>query len=56
MGMALEKACQCLALIHRNDPLTDILAEKIIILASSGDHDPDRLCNLVLEEFGGSSQ
>ena len=44
MSIALNKACETLKLTNKSDPLTQIIATKIIALASHGENDPDRLC------------
>jgi hypothetical protein len=51
MGVAFEKACRDLGLKDRTDPVTEIIAEKIIELAQRGEHDPDRICAIVLETY-----
>lgn len=44
MGLAFDKACATLGLADRSDPLTTIVASKIIDAARAGERDPDRLC------------
>ena len=44
--MALELARAVLGLADRTDPLTVILANKLIELAKEGERDPQRLCEL----------
>ena len=51
MGIAFENACKSLKLIDRTDPLTKIVAAKIIDLATWGEHDPTRLCAGVLAAY-----
>jgi hypothetical protein len=43
MGVALDKARQQLRLSEKADPLTHLLAARIIDLASSGERDAERL-------------
>jgi hypothetical protein len=43
MGIAFENTCKSLKLVDRSDPLNQIIAMRIIALASSGEHNPDRL-------------
>lgn len=43
MGIAFENACKSLKLVDRSNPLNQIIAMRIIALASSGEHNPDRL-------------
>ena len=51
MGIAFENACKILKLVDRSDPLTELVAVKIIELAASGERDPDRLCAGVLAAY-----
>ncbi len=48
MGMAFEKACGSLGLSVAPDRLTDIIADKIIETARSGESDPARLYAAVM--------
>ena len=43
MGVAFDRACQSLRLADKNDPVTKIVARKIIEAAAAGERDPDRL-------------
>ena len=43
MNIAFENACKSLKLVDRADPLTKLVATKIIELAAGGEHDPERL-------------
>jgi hypothetical protein len=45
---ALERALAVLGLAERTDPLTMIVANKLIELAKTGERDPQRLCDLAL--------
>lgn len=52
MGEAFDKAC---AEIRCGEPLAvseEALAKQIIVLASIGERDPDRLCQAALTVFG----
>ena len=49
MTAAYEGACTALDLVDRSDPLTEIIAQKIIERAKEGELDPVRLCEAVLE-------
>jgi hypothetical protein len=51
MGVAFEDACHVLGLSDRTDPLTEIVAKKIIECAVLGEHDPVRLRDLVIKEL-----
>jgi hypothetical protein len=44
-----------LGLVDRTDPMTTMVASKVIELAQAGERDPDRLKRLTLEAFEGSS-
>jgi hypothetical protein len=46
---AYELCLQALGLSNRSDPLTDLIARKIIELHQRGERDPERLSGLVLE-------
>ncbi len=48
---AYEQACAALALVDRTDPLTEIVAKKVIEYAKSGERDAARLCEAVLKEL-----
>jgi hypothetical protein len=52
---ACEHACAALGLVDRTDPLTEIIAQKIIERAQAGELDAVRLCEAVLEELRGKS-
>lgn len=47
--IALEWALDALKLTDRTDPLTRIVANKLIELAKEGERDPQRLCELTLK-------
>ena len=51
MGVAFEKACTALQLADRTDPVVELVAKRIIVLAKAGERNPDRLCEGVLKEF-----
>jgi len=48
---AFEEACAALRLNDRADPLTEIVAKKIIEHARRGERDPIRLRDIVLSEL-----
>jgi hypothetical protein len=48
-----EHACAVLGLADRLDPLTEMIAKKIIERAKDGELDAIRLCEAVLEELRG---
>ena len=51
-----EDVLQALGLVDRQDPLTEMVAKKVIELAQTGERDPVRLRQLTLEAFEGSAQ
>jgi len=53
MTTAYEAVLPELGLADRADPLTDLVARKIIALARTGERDPERLCELVVKEIRG---
>ena len=48
MSAAYEGVCKALSLADRDDPLTALVAKKIIELASRGERDPDLICREAL--------
>lgn len=44
MTTAYEDALRVLGLTDRADPLTEILAKKIVEIAQTGERDPRRIC------------
>src|SRR5258708_38145289 len=57
MRAAFYRVCDILQLSgDREDPLTEIVVEKIVELAKAGERDPEILCIDVLAQLGTSSQ
>jgi hypothetical protein len=55
MTDAYEEACRTLMLSERRtDPLTEMVARKIIEVAQTGERDPNALCKRALKELGTS--
>jgi hypothetical protein len=52
MAAAYEAALQLLRLTDRNDPVTEIIAKKIIEVTRAGECDPPRICAQALKELG----
>ena len=52
MTAAYEAALVLLRLDDRNDPITERIAEKIVAVAQSGEHDPAHICALAINELG----
>jgi hypothetical protein len=48
MSAAFEAVCEALRLAPRSDPITEIVAGKVIEVASTGERDPERIRDLVL--------
>jgi len=53
MGDVFEDVLRTLGLVDREDPLTTMIARKVIELAQHGERDRDRLKQLTLEAFEG---
>jgi hypothetical protein len=52
MRSAFQKVCDALQLTCEvDDPMTEIVVNKIVAAAEAGEHDPDRLASLVLAEL-----
>jgi len=54
MGHVFEDVLRTLDLVDREDPLTKMIANKVIELAQTGVRSPARLKELTLEAFEGS--
>jgi len=48
MTAAYAHALKVLQLADRNDPITELVARKIIEIVEAGERDPDRLCQRAL--------
>jgi hypothetical protein len=55
MAKAYEGAIMALQLSDRHDPLTEIVAKKIVEIAEAGERDPSRLRDRALEELRGNA-
>jgi hypothetical protein len=52
MRSAFHKMCDALQLkCELDDPMTEIIVNKIVAAANGGEHDPDRLSSLVLADL-----
>jgi hypothetical protein len=51
MTTAYEQACAALNFVDRTDPITEIIAKKIVERAQAGELDAVRLCETVLREL-----
>jgi hypothetical protein len=52
MTAAYEAALELLRLKDRSDPLTELIANKILEIYRNGEHDPSRVCEKTLTELG----
>jgi hypothetical protein len=53
MTAAYEALLIELGLTDRTDPLTEIVASKIITICQMGERDPERICELALKDIRG---
>jgi len=53
LGEVFEDVLKTLGLVNRVDPVTELVASKIIELAQVGERDRDRLTKLTLQAFQG---
>jgi hypothetical protein len=51
LGEVFEDVLKTLDLNNREDPLTELIAKKVIDLAQSGEHNPIRLKALTVQAF-----
>jgi hypothetical protein len=51
MGVAFEMTCAALKYTKQPDVAHEAVSRRIIELAKNGAHDPDRLCERVLEDL-----
>jgi hypothetical protein len=49
---AYEQTLSTLCLKDRNDPLTELIAKKIIRIAQTGVKDPSEICERAIRELG----
>jgi hypothetical protein len=57
MRSAFHKVCDALLLKGDvDDPITEIIASKIVALAKAGQHDAERLAGLVLDDLVDDSK
>ena len=52
LAAAYEDALRILRLTDREDPITEVVAKKIIDVAELGERDPARICEAALKELG----
>lgn len=51
-----EDVLEALGLVDRKDPMTEMVAKKLVELATSGIRDPDRLKGLTIQAFTQQQQ
>jgi hypothetical protein len=51
MGEAFEFACKKLSLADKEDSFTQMVAERVILLAKRGENDPNALCERVIRSL-----
>jgi hypothetical protein len=57
MRAAFQKVCDALLLnCDVDDPMTEIIANKIVALSNTGEHDADRLAELALSDLVDDGQ
>jgi hypothetical protein len=56
MSAAFEAVCASLQLLNRTDPVTEIVARKVIEVAGTGERDPERIRDLVLLSLNESGE
>jgi hypothetical protein len=56
MTAAFEAICHSLQMVNRADPITEIVARRIIEIAGTGERDPERIRELVLLALKESDQ
>jgi hypothetical protein len=52
LSEAYESTLLALGLVDRNDPVTELIAKKIIEVAQTGERDAQRLSALAIEQLG----
>jgi len=56
LGNVFEDVLQTLGLVERKDPMTEMVAKKVIELATAGIREPDRLKALTIQAFTQQQQ
>jgi hypothetical protein len=49
---AYEKTLRKIGLVDRDDPITEMIAKKIVEIAQTGIHDPAELSAIAIKEIG----
>jgi hypothetical protein len=56
LGNVFEDVLRTLGLVRRQDPMTELVAKKVVELASAGMRDPDHLKALTVQAFTQQQQ
>jgi hypothetical protein len=56
MSSAYEQALKTLRLADRNDPVSELVAKKIIDIARTGETDPARISALAIRALGAQTE
>ena len=54
LNEAYGLALRAMHLVDRNDPLTEMVAKKIIEISKAGINDPTQVCQLAIKDLGFS--
>jgi len=52
LNLAFTFTLRSLYLVDRNDPVCDIVAQKVIEIDAAGTHDPQEIAEMAVREFG----
>jgi hypothetical protein len=52
LNRALKLVLSALHLVDRSDPLTDLIAKKVIAVSATGVDDPTEISNIVIKQLG----
>ena len=52
LRIAYQKTLDSLHLVDRSDPVSEIVAKRVIQVASTGVRDPVQICKIALKELG----
>ena len=52
LRIAYQKTLHGLHLVDRNDPVSEIVAKRVIQVAGTGVRDPAQICKIALKELG----
>ena len=55
MGVAFDRACKSFGLIDKDDAITEMITDKIIAAARTGERDPNKLYEAVCQWAYGSA-